>query len=160
MDRQPELDDFPQTSSARPPYTYLLDAARGVSARALDRLVGLHAHFPADLPSEAIDQLERLGAKALEDRRRGLRLGGGLPVLTIRSCWPEDTTLNGATVPVRDRAPGGLALVLPRPPRVGTVLEVQAPEVDEPFCLQIRHCHREIDGWLAGSEFVGRPPPL
>src|SRR5438477_11936555 len=102
MDSPQALDALPLTSPDRPSYSYLLHAARGVSARALDRLVGLHAHFPADLPEEAIHQLGRLSTDATAERRRGLRLGDGTAVLTIRSSWPEDPTLHGVTVRVRD----------------------------------------------------------
>jgi hypothetical protein len=135
---------------------HLLDAARGVSARVLDRLVELHADFPADLPGEAIRQLSFLSADVACERRGGLRLSGGLPVVTVLVTWPRDDQLNGTPIPVHDRAPAGLALVLPRPALVGTVLEVQGAGMDDRFRVQVKHCYRERDGWVAGCEFVGR----
>src|SRR5437016_2511892 len=137
MNVELESDDATQSLPQQRSYLHLLDEARGVSARVLDRLVELHADFPADLPGEAIRQLSFLSGDAACERRRGLRLSGGLPVVTVLAAWPGDDLLNGTTVPVHDHAPAGLALVLPRPPIVGTVLEMQVAGVGEPFRVQV-----------------------
>ena len=69
-----ERNVTPCPDLGRAAYRRLLDEARTVSARTAEQLHDLRDRFPACLPSDLVDQVERLRTHPSHERRRGPRL--------------------------------------------------------------------------------------
>src|SRR4051794_24452145 len=131
----------------------VMEEARGVAERALERLRGLSG----ELPEGAVEQVERLHRDPASERRKAARLGDApLPVSVRLGPLPGGT--EGA---VRDHSPSGLSVLLPCPAGVGTVLRLRLPEqMGGWVTVEVRHCRREAGGWVAGCELAPGQPPL
>src|SRR5688500_15195866 len=97
----------------------VLEEAREVSGKALERLRGL----AGELPEGAVAHVERLHADPAVERRKAARLGDRSVPVAVRLEPHRDES--GA---VKDHCPTGLAVLLPCPAGVGTVLRVRMPE--------------------------------
>jgi len=132
----------------------LITHAREVSDRAIDRL----RRLARQLPEGAVEHVVRLHEDPTAERRKAARLpDGSIPV----AVQPEALTGETDGV-VRDHCPTGLAVLLPCPAGVGTLLRVRMPPEfgGDWVSVEVRHCRREADGWVAGCELVGSQPPI
>jgi PilZ domain-containing protein len=140
-------------------YFRLLDEARTISERALERLHTLSNQFPAALPDELLEQVERIRSDPAHERRRSPRLHES----TFPANVTEPADLTGWTgALVIDRSPGGLALLLHNPVEAGMVLLVwfgSAGDEDAWLPVEVKHCRPEAENWIVGVEFTGRAKP-
>jgi hypothetical protein len=133
----------------------LLDEARTISERVMDRLHALSDQFPTALPSELVEQVERIHFDPSHERRRFPRLRDSMIPANVSE--PADL-IGWSSALVIDRSPGGLALLLDTSMQEGTVLLVWfACEGEEEAWLpvEVRHCRSEGEKWLVGAEFTG-----
>jgi hypothetical protein len=134
--------------------SWLLDEARGVSQRSLERLRLLKEHFPDALTGKALDALERLEADTPPDRRRKPRFADN-PARILVS--PSRSPGQGVMTRVRDHSATGVCLRLDWPAEVGTILWMRPPTAfpEEPWVpLEVRHCQPAARGWLIGCRFL------
>jgi hypothetical protein len=136
--------------------TWLLDEARGLSQRSLERVRLLKDLFPNDPVGTALDYLEQLDAEVPRDRRHAPRFAdNSLPILVS----PSQSQEEGVLAAVRDHSATGLCLRLDWPASVGSFLWMRtteaAPEVGW-APLEVRHCRPDARGWLVGCRFVHR----
>jgi hypothetical protein len=133
----------------------VLEQAREVGDKALERLRGV----AEQLPQGALDHVERLHQGPTAERRKAARLSdGAIPVAVHWEAIP-----NGAGGAVRDHCPTGLAVLLPCPAGVGTLLHVRIPpEMGDIgwVSVEVRYCRKEKGGWVAGCELVSNQPPI
>src|SRR5262245_45745113 len=137
-------------------YGELLRETKVLADKALDRLRTLHQRFPASIPSAFLDQLDRLRADPHE-RRKATRLNELPLAATVR--FAADPCAREEAVVV-DRCPGGLALRLSQPAPAGAHLGGRYRRVDDVpawLLVQVKHCHRDGDGWFLGCELIGEP---
>jgi hypothetical protein len=131
-------------------YGRLLEDVRDVSDRTLDRLRLLGD----DLPLGLVEQLDRLHDDPARERRKSVRVADDSAPVWVRAARLPD----GSGVPaVKDHSPTGLAVLLPCPAGVGSVLHVRLPPElggDKWVAVEVKHCRREGDGWLAGCEIL------
>jgi len=141
-------------SPGEEPRERVLEEARAVSEKALERLRGL----ASQLPEGAVEHVERLHRDPAAERRRAARLADSpLPVAVRLGALHDET---GA---VRDHCPTGMAVLLPCPAGVGTVLRVRMPDGlggGGWVSVEVRHCRKVEGGWVAGCELVGNQPPI
>jgi len=136
-------------------YCRLLDDARTLSARAIQYLRTLRDRFPACLPVELIEQVERIRTDPAHERRRCPRLPApDTPAAVAEPCdlasWSQARLI--------DRSPGGLAFRLGHPVEAGAILLVwlgEAPGEDAWVPVMVRHCRQAEEGWVVGGEFFG-----
>src|SRR5437762_7555553 len=110
--------DLPRDGNPLPPSRLhacqddLLDTARDVSGKAIDRVRLLSERYPGEVPPLLLADLDA----AKTDRRVGVRLRGDRARLRVR--------VNASVVTARllDRSPGGLRLEFRRPVADGTVV--------------------------------------
>jgi len=137
-------------------YHLLLEETREVADRALDRLRDLSKQ----LPSGALEQVERLHDDPVHERRKAARVGeASLTVAVRREGSPE----GGEGSTVKDRCPTGMAVLLPCPAGVGTLLRVRMPpEVGAGgwVTVEVRYCRREGEAWVVGCELLRDQPLL
>ena len=129
----------------------VIEKAREVADRALERLRGL----TAELPAGTVERVERLHGDPDSERRRAARLSDGEHPVTVCAAG----SVSGW---VRDHGPTGLAVLLPGSVEVGTVLRVLLPnELGGGWVtVEVRHCRPEADGWLTGCELIPGQLPL
>jgi len=135
-------------------YVRLLDDARGVSDRTLERLHTLRDQFPSALPGDLIEQVERIRTDPAHERRRVPRLPEASPTAVAE---PDDLA-EWARAPILNRSPGGLALLLDHAVEPGTVLLVWSGFAggDAWIPFEVRHCRPEGGRWVVGGEFIYR----
>src|SRR5262245_27950371 len=105
--------------------TWLLDEARGLSQRSLERVRLLKELFPDEEVQTALDDLERLDAQTPRDRRRTPRFADcSSPILVS----PSQSQEEGVLAPVRDCSAVGLCLRLDWPAEIGSFLWMRAAE--------------------------------
>ena len=66
-------------------------------------------------------------------------------------------------VPMRDHCPTGMAILLPCPAGVGTILRLRMPpEFGDGgwVTVEVKHCRKEGAKWLAGCELLSAQPLL
>src|SRR5262245_35216821 len=135
-------------------WTWLLDEARGLSQRSLERVRILKELFPDELAGTALDDLERIDAEVRRDLRRTPRFADCLaPVLVS----PSRSQAEGALAAVRDCSAAGLCFRLDWPPEVDSILWMRSAEASPQaswVSLAVRHCRPDARGWLVGCEFV------
>jgi hypothetical protein len=129
----------------------VIEKAREVSDRTLERLRGL----TAELPEGTVERVELLHGDPDSERRRAARLSDGAHPVTVCAAG----SVAGS---VRDHGPTGLAIRLPAPVGVGWVVRVLLPATlgGGWVTVEVRHCRPDADGWLAGCELVPGQPPL
>src|SRR5262249_29165922 len=107
----------------------------------------------------AVEHVERLHQDPLAERRKAARLADGpVPVAVRWEALPDE-----AGGMVRDHCPTGLAVLLPCPAGVGTVLRVRMPaEMGGGgwVTVEVRYCRKEAGGWVAGCELVSNQSPI
>src|SRR6188768_3849594 len=96
----------------------MLEEARDVSRQAIERL----RELSSQLPGGALEHVERLHRDPSAERRKAARLGDGSIPVAVRAGSLRD---EGGSV--KDHCPTGLAVVLPCPAGVGTILRVLLP---------------------------------
>jgi PilZ domain len=131
----------------------MLDEAREVGDKVLARL----RELGGQLPEGTVEQVERLHYDPTHERRKTARVSDqSLPVAV------QVAGQAGATNPtaIKDHSPTGLAVVLPCPAGVGTLLRVRMHPGDTWVTVEVKHCHKEGAGWVAGCELLGEQPPL
>jgi hypothetical protein len=145
-------DEDPPPGLGPVAYFRLLNDARGVSERTLERLHTLRDHFPSALSAELIEQVERIRTDSAHERRRVPRLPETSPTAVAE---PDDLA-EWARAPVLNRSPGGLALLLNHAVEPGTVLLVWNGFAGEDAWLpfEVRHCRPEGNGWVVGGQFI------
>jgi len=135
-------------------YGRILDEARGLSDKALGRL----RELSSELPGGVIEQVERLHDDPVGERRKSVRVDDhSLAVAVVAADLPAEGTA------VKNHCPAGLAILLPCPAGVGTVLRVRMPpELGGAgwVSVQVRYCRKEANGWVAGCELLGEQPPI
>src|SRR5262249_15013999 len=145
----PEGNDAEATGLDEGLRAQLLEQAKEVSDKALKRLRGV----AEQLPQGAVEHVERLHQDPAAERRKAARLADeSLPVAVRWEALP-----NQASGVVRDPCPTGLAVLLPCPAGVGTVLRVRIPaEMGGGgwVTVEVRYCRKEAGGWVAGCELV------
>jgi CheY-like chemotaxis protein len=124
-----------------------------------DELLALGAAKVIHKPFEAADVAKELwelvgagaGNRRAKDRRypkqaTRVRVGAGLEPSHVVESW------------VSDQSPGGLRLKLPaKLGEVGALLSVRPADAadDAPWVpVQVRHVHRDGDGWAVGCQFL------
>jgi hypothetical protein len=133
-------------------FSRLLNETRGVSEKALARLRKLGDQ----LPDGMVEQVEQLHDDPSQDRRKAVRVPDEAVPVSL-----EVAEVSGAAdgAVMKDHCPAGLAVRLPCPAGVGTVLHVRMPPElggDGWVTVEVKHCRREGDGWLAGCEIQGK----
>ncbi|MBI1917076.1 MAG: PilZ domain-containing protein [Planctomycetes bacterium] len=153
-ERSPDKDSI--LSQPEMELSRLLDEARGLSQRSLERVRLLKELFPGELRGTALDDLERLEADARHDRRRTPRFAEN-PARVLVS--PSRSPGEGVIARVRDHSATGVCLRLDWPTEVGTILWMRPttalPE-ERWVPLEVRHCRSETRGWLVGCQFVSK----
>jgi len=131
-----------------------MEQVREVADKALDRLRDL-----ADqLPKGVVEHIERLHDDPTSERRKSVRVGDDS--LPVSICVPDETSEAGM---VKDHCPTGLAVLVPCPTGVGTVLRVRMPaELGGGgwVTVEVKHCRKAAGGWVAGCELLGDQPPI
>ena len=64
---------------------------------------------------------------------------------------------------MKDHSPTGLAVLLPCPAGVGTILRVRVPpEIarDDWVTVEVKYCRKEGDHWIAGCELLDKQSPI
>jgi len=132
-------------------YERALEEARQVSDKALARLRALGD----DLPPGLVAQVERLHDDPVAERRKAARVSyPEVPAAVVLSGVESDAV-------VRDHSPAGVAVLLPCPAGEGTVLRVRVPPAlggPRWVVVEVKHCHREGRGWVAGCELLDGGP--
>jgi hypothetical protein len=134
--------------------TWLLDEARGLSQRSLERVRLLKELFPDELVRTALDYLEQLDAEVPRDRRHAPRFADMSAPIHIS---PSEAQEEGVLAAVRDRSATGLCLRLDWPAAVGSFLWMRATDAEPEVGwvpLEVRHCRPDTRGWLVGCRFV------
>jgi hypothetical protein len=153
MSRQlPDRDSIP--SQPEREWSWILDEARGLSQRSLERVRLLKEQFPDELTGRALDDLERLEAEAPRDRRRSPRFAED-PTQVLVS--PSRSPGEGMLATVRDRSATGVCLRLDWPAEVGALLWMRPTTVlgeGRWVPLEVRHSKLEARGWLIGCRFI------
>jgi hypothetical protein len=129
----------------------VLDETREVGNKAVLHL----RQLSTDLPSGVVEQIEQMHQDPAHERRTVARLQGTSTPATVQG-------LEGQPTAVKDRSPMGIALHLPSPVNVGSILRVRVhPERDGEWILvEVKHCSREGDEWVAGCELLPGQPAL
>jgi hypothetical protein len=134
-------------------YNRLVDTAHEVSRSAVGRLRRLRDRFPGDIPGATVEFLERGVEDPTAERRRDVRVPGGVSALSI--------SRTGRAAPeaaaVGDRSERGVGLLAESPAVPGVVLELRpAAPTDYPCSARarVRHCHAEGDRWWLGCELL------
>ncbi len=134
--------------------TRLLDEARGLSQRSLERVRLLKELFPDERVGTALDDLERLDGETPRDRRYTPRFADcSSPILVSPSRSQEE----GVLAAVRDCSAAGLCLRLDWPAEIGSFLWMHTAETPTEggwVPLEVRHCRPDARGWLVGCQFV------
>jgi len=135
-------------------YERILNEARAVSGKAVERL----RELSNDLPDGVIEKVQRLHDNPTGERRKSVRVDDhSLSVLvTATDLQPGETA-------VKDHCPTGLAVVLPCPAGVGTVLRVRMPPNfggEGWVSVEVRYCRKEGNSWVAGCELLGEQTPI
>jgi hypothetical protein len=92
----------------------------------------------------------RLGKKTV---KRGLRRKGEVTPVQVCAMDPDAQPFDAT---VSDRSNGGLGLCLPESVSIGTVLRVRSSQYEDhgPWVeVEVKHCRRENDQWIAGCKF-------
>jgi len=135
-------------------YDRLLGEIREVSSRALDRL----RELGEQLPDGVVEQVERLHADPTHERRKATRVNDlSIPVAVAAAGLPAGMGALG----MKDHGLRGLAVLLPCPAGVGTVLRVRLPaEIGGGgwVMVEVKHCRREGKAWVAGCELLDDQP--
>jgi len=125
----------------------MLDETREVASKALDRL----RRLSDCLPGGVIEQLEQLHKDPAHERRRTARVqAGSLPLAVQLPDLPAAPGQAG----IRDHSPRGVAVVLPCPAGVGTLLRIRVPPECAWLTVEVKHCRREGGHWVAGCELL------
>jgi hypothetical protein len=129
----------------------MIEKAREVADRALERLRGL----TSELPKGTVERVELLHGDPDSERRRAVRRADGAHPVTVCAAG----SVGGC---VRDHGPNGLAIFLPAPVEVGAVLRILLPPPLGGWwvSVEVKHCRPEAAGWLAGCELIPGQPPL
>ena len=132
----------------------LLNEARGLSQRSLERVRLLKELFPDELTGTALDDLEQLEADARRDGRHTPRFADN-PSRVLVS--PSRSPREGVIARVRDHSTAGVCLRLDWPAEVGALLWMRPttalPE-ERWVLLEVRNCRPEARGWLVGCRFL------
>ena len=137
-------------------YGRMLDKTREVANKALDRLRGLSDQLPVGM----VEQVERLHEDPTHERRKTTRVNDASIRVTIQIAGLPDTT--GEMV-MQDHCPMGMAVLLPCPAGVGTVLRLRMPPKlgnGGWMTVEVKHCRKEGKGWIAGCELLSEQSPL
>lgn len=140
-------------------YSQLLNEARDVSDRALDRLRALRDQFPTAVSGALVEQVERLRSEGAIERRGSLRLNDDLVVTAVTD---PSAPADWSRAEVVDHSAGGLALRLDYPVAEGTILLVWLGPVapDKGWLpIEVKHCRPDEDGWLIGGQILRRADP-
>jgi hypothetical protein len=136
-------------------YTLLLQELHAVADDILGRLRDLRG----DLPGGLVEEVERLYRAPERDRRRTVRVTDPPLHVTVKA----DGLPEGGDTAVRDHCPRGLAVRLPCPAAPGSFLRVRLPlELggSDWVTVEVKHCRKEEEGWIAGCELLAEQPPL
>jgi len=147
-----ELDPPPRLNAGV--YEQMLDNTREVADKALARLRGLSDQ----LPGGAIEHVERLHDNPVSERRKAARLND--PSIPVAVQAINLQTDNGETL-MKDHCPSGLAVLMPCPAGVGTVIRVRMPEQlgDGGWVsVEVKYCRKEGERWVAGCELLDQGP--
>jgi hypothetical protein len=139
-------------------YVLLLQEARDVAFRSVERLRKLKSHFPADFSedrfSEPLDTAGRNCNRREEFRHRGRPVRVEVRAGCVLGVW----------IPawVTDCSASGIGLLVPWPVDVGLQLELRLPDSPGVATIQVRvvHCESQPGGWLAGCEMLGNRLPI
>jgi len=135
-------------------YDRILGEARAVSGKAIERL----RELSNQLPDGVIEQVERLRENPAGERRKAVRVDDhSLSVVVTATDLQTDETA------VKDHCPTGLAVLLPCPAGVGTVLRVRMPPKFGGggwVSVEVRYCRKEGDAWVAGCELLVEQTPI
>jgi hypothetical protein len=136
-------------------YRRMLDETREMADKALDRL----RELSNQLPDGVLEQVERLHEDPTHERRKAARVSDlSIPVAV------QIVDLAGVTegTAMKDHCPTGLAVLLPCPAGVGTLLRVRLPKLGQAewVSVEVRYCRRQGDRWVAGCELLSNQPPL
>jgi len=132
-------------------YEQILDQTREMAQKAVTNLRELSSLLPAGV----VEQVELLHDDPVQERRKAARLSdSSIPVLI--------QTLECLGTAMKDHSPTGMALFLPCPAGVGTLLQVRVPkEPDGPWVLvEVKYCRRQGKMWVAGCELLSEQPPI
>jgi hypothetical protein len=97
-------------------------------------------------------------AHQLRERRTSLRRRGAPVEVLVAAKEPGQEPAKGV---VLDRSRGGLCLSLGQPAASGTTLRVRVASLADEMewvQLEVRHCRRRDERWLAGCKFVENLP--
>jgi len=153
MDTRPKRLEGLLPGLSEAAYLRLLNEARDVSLRCVERLYALREAYPDAIPPEALATLGPAEGSPKHDRRRGLRRG-------CPGCGEvRHAERLGAGFPayVIDTSPGGVGLLLPSPVAVRSVLKLQAATVSggRPVRVRVVHCEPSGTSWLVGCATLG-----
>ncbi|HYT90499.1 MAG TPA: hypothetical protein VEL76_17465 [Gemmataceae bacterium] len=137
-------------------YTRILDETQEVADKALDRLRMLGNQLPAGM----IEQVERLRKDPAHERRKTVRVNDlSIPVAVQIANLAEATDRTA----LKDHCPTGLAVLLPCPAAVGTILRVRMPAHlggGGWVTVEVKYCRRAGEEWIAGCELLDEQPPI
>lgn len=132
-------------------YGQMLDRTREVGDKAIDRLRGLGDRLPGGL----VEQVERLHDDPTHERRKAARVAD--PPLAVAVHMEERSGRTEGTA-MKDHSPMGLAVLLPCPAGVGTLLRIRLPTSGAWVTVEVKHCRKEGAGWVAGCELLENQP--
>jgi hypothetical protein len=146
---------------SREVYNYLLDETKDVARQSVSRLRKLNARFPAAVPEDCLESLQRslaadpsgeAGPRA--ERRSAPRFARKRTRLTIVGVGGGSEGYEGRLM---ERSWQGMQILCPRQVEVGRVLAVYSadPEGDLSLCLvEVARCERREDGWAVGCQLL------
>jgi len=134
----------------------LLVEARQVGRETLRRMRSLSNQLPAGV----VEQLEQLHYSPTRERRKATRVADESVPVCVQIV---DQSESEGAAKVKDHCPTGLAVLLPCPAGEGVVLRVRMPpELGDGgwVSVEVRHCRREKEGWVAGCALLTDQPPI
>jgi hypothetical protein len=123
--------------------------AQEAADKALERLLGV----ADELPASAVDYVKSLHDNPAAERRKTVRMADDQAGSVVVSPFNGPSEVGE----VIDRCPTGLAVMLPCPAGVGTILLVRMPggiEGGPWLSVEVKYCRKEAGGWVAGCEVV------
>ncbi len=148
--QQPDGNVFP-SAIIKQIRDLLLKETRGVASNAVTRLRQLRSLLPAGV----VEQVEKIYQNPGQERRNSLRLADSASQVKL-----QVDNYPGAAL--KDHNLTGMAIFLPCQAEVGTILHCRTAQAIDQGCtlLEVKHCHKEGEGWVAGCEILSeRPPP-